>query len=534
MTLDKAKVEVGVQVVERWILAALRQRRFSSLGELNQATAELLERLNQRPFRKRSGSRLSLFEALERPALRSLPAERYELAEWKTARVNIDYHIEIERHYYSVPHPLVGQRVEARLTAGAIEIFHRGRRVASHPRSREPYRQSTLDAHRPKSHQRHLEWTPSRLIDWARTVGPATAQVFETDSRLQAASGDGLPLLPGRLAAEQALLCRARGSGLAPRAALRRLLLSKPQVDAGARARPASLGRLAARAPAHRARQHPRRRVLRSAATYRNTRSGKPAGGLMLTEQTLDKLYAMKLNGMAEAFRQQQEDPAVSSLSFEERFGLLVDQQWSWKEDRALSRRLAQARFKLAAAVEDIDYRHARGLDRKLVRSLAADSRWVRQHHNVFLLGPAGIGKSYLACALAQKACRDGFTALYTRAPQLFRELAVAHADGSLPRRLLRLARIDVLIVDDWAMAPLNEVERRDFLEVCDDRYQRRSTILTSQLPVAKWHAQIGDPTIADSILDRLVHEAHRIELQGESMRKKHAGKTASDEEAQA
>jgi DNA replication protein DnaC len=254
----------------------------------------------------------------------------------------------------------------------------------------------------------------------------------------------------------------------------------------------------------------------------------------MLTEQTLDKLYTMKLNGMAEAFRHQQEDPAVSSLSFEERFGLLVDQQWSWKEDRALSRRLAQARFKLAAAVEDIDYRHARGLDRKLVRSLAADSRWVRQHHNVFLLGPAGIGKSYLACALAQKACRDGFTALYTRAPQLFRELAVAHADGSLPRRLLRLARIDVLIVDDWAMAPLNEVERRDFLEVCDDRYQRRSTILTSQLPVAKWHAQIGDPTIADSILDRLVHEAHRIELQGESMRKKRAGKAASDEEAQA
>jgi transposase len=177
---DKAKVEVGVQIVERWILAALRQRRFTSLGELNQAIAALLERLNRRPFRRRSGSRLSLFEAFERPALRPLPAERYELAEWKTARVNIDYHIEVERHYYSVPHPLVGQRVEARLTAGAIEIFHRGRRVASHPRSRERYRQSTLDAHRPKSHQRHLEWTPSRLIDWARTVGPATAKVFET------------------------------------------------------------------------------------------------------------------------------------------------------------------------------------------------------------------------------------------------------------------------------------------------------------------------------------------------------------------
>jgi DNA replication protein DnaC len=157
----------------------------------------------------------------------------------------------------------------------------------------------------------------------------------------------------------------------------------------------------------------------------------------------------------------------------------------------------------------------------------------VRQHHNLFLLGPTGIGKSYLACALAHKACRDGYSALYTRAAQLFRDLAVARADGSLPRRLLRLARIDVLIVDDWAMAPLNEVERRDFLEVCDDRYQLRSTILTSQLPVSKWHAQIGDPTLADSILDRLVHNAHRIELEGESLRKKRARTSSPDEEAQ-
>jgi DNA replication protein DnaC len=190
----------------------------------------------------------------------------------------------------------------------------------------------------------------------------------------------------------------------------------------------------------------------------------------MLTQQTLEKLYTMKLNGMADAFQQQLEDTDIAGLSFEERFGLLVDQQWTWKENRALARRLAQARFKISAAVEDIDFRHSRGLDRKLIRSLTADSRWVRQHHNLFLLGPTGIGKSYLACALAHKACRDGYTALYTRASQLFRDLAIARADGSLPRRLLRLARIDVLIVDDWAMAPLNEIERRDFLEVCDDR----------------------------------------------------------------
>jgi DNA replication protein DnaC len=252
----------------------------------------------------------------------------------------------------------------------------------------------------------------------------------------------------------------------------------------------------------------------------------------MLTQQTLEKLYTMKLNGMADAFQQQQEDTDMTGLSFEERFGLLVDQQWTWKENRALTRRLAQARFKLSAVVEDIDFRHSRGLDRKLIRSLAADSRCI-QHHNILLLGPTGIGKSYLACALAHKACRDGYTALYTRASQLFRDLAIARADGSLPRRLLRLARLDVLIVDDWAMAPMNEVERRDFLEVCDDRYQCRSTILTSQLPVAKWHAQIGDPTLADSILDRLVHNAHRIELEGESLRKTRARNTASDEELQ-
>ncbi len=176
---DKAKAEVAVQVVERWIVAALRKRQFNSLGELNQVIGELLERINRRAFRKRSGSRLSLFESPDRPALKLLPVERYEFGEWKTARVNIDYHIEVERHYYSVPYQLVGKRVEVRLAARTIEIFHQGRRVASHPRSREPYRQTTVHEHRPKSHQQHLEWTPSRLIDWARHVGASTAKVFE-------------------------------------------------------------------------------------------------------------------------------------------------------------------------------------------------------------------------------------------------------------------------------------------------------------------------------------------------------------------
>jgi len=245
----------------------------------------------------------------------------------------------------------------------------------------------------------------------------------------------------------------------------------------------------------------------------------------MLNQQTLHKLYVMRLNGMADAFRQQLEQSEPVGLSFEERFGLLVDRQWNWKEDRALARRLRNSRLRTTASVEDIDYQTPRGLDRALLRSLAAESEWVKQHLNIFLIGATGVGKSWLAAALAHKACRDGYTVYYARAAQLFRELALAHADGSFTRLLRRLSQTDVLVIDDWAMTPLNEMERRDFLEICDDRYQARSIILTSQVPVANWHAQIGDPTAADSILDRLVHHAHRIELKGESMRKKRGGK---------
>src|SRR5450432_3857700 len=244
----------------------------------------------------------------------------------------------------------------------------------------------------------------------------------------------------------------------------------------------------------------------------------------MLNQPTIEKLNTMKLYGMADAFRAQLESTYMSQLAFEERFGMLVDQQWLWKENRALAHRLRAARLKERGVLEDIDYQHPRGLDRKLMRTLA-NSEWVRQHQNILLIGPTGIGKTWLGCALAQKACRDGFSVLHKRTTELFRELAVAHVDGSIGRVLLRLARVDVLVLDDFAMAPLKDSERRDFLEICDDRYQRRSVIITSQLPVPHWHEQIGDPSVADSILDRLVHNAFRIELTGESMRKKRGRK---------
>jgi DNA replication protein DnaC len=244
----------------------------------------------------------------------------------------------------------------------------------------------------------------------------------------------------------------------------------------------------------------------------------------MLNQPTLEKLQTMHLHGMAEAFRGQVQQTGLADLSFEERLAMLVDQEWIWRQNRALARRLTQAKFRYRASVEDIDFRLARGLDRSLVRSLTQNSAWVYQHQHVFLLGPCGVGKTWLACALAEKACRDGFTAFFRRAPKLFRDLALARADGSLSSLLARLAKIDVLVVDDWVNSPLAETERRDFLEICEDRYQLRSTILTSQIPVKRWHEQIGDPTLADSILDRLVHNAHHIELQGKSARKELRG----------
>jgi DNA replication protein DnaC len=261
---------------------------------------------------------------------------------------------------------------------------------------------------------------------------------------------------------------------------------------------------------------------------YRNALFTSPGIRIdMLQEPMMEKLTAMRPLGMVDALKAQEQDPAARELSFLERFGLLVDQQWIWRENQALARRLHTAKLK-GASVEDIDYRTSRGLDKSVIRALAQKSAWAVQHENIFVLGPTGVGKSFVACALAQKACRDGYSALYMRAASLFRDLSIARADGSLRSLLVRLSRIDVLVIDDWAMAPLAETDRRDFWEICEDRYQTRSTILTSQLPVARWHEQIGDPTAADGILDRLVHNAHRIEMRGDSMRKKRTRQPAS------
>ena len=240
----------------------------------------------------------------------------------------------------------------------------------------------------------------------------------------------------------------------------------------------------------------------------------------MLTHPTLEKLRSLKLSGMANALEEQIGMPDLKELTFEERLGLLVDREVTVRRNRKLQTLLKKAKLRLNASIEDIDYRHPRGLDKSLILSLAS-CQWIEEYNNILITGPTGVGKSYLACALAQKACREGYRTLYFRLPRLLQELTMARGDGRYGKMLINLAKTDLLVIDDWGLAPLDDHGRRDILEILEDRHNIRSTIVTSQLPQNNWHEIIGDPTLADAILDRLVHNAYKINLKGESMRKR-------------
>jgi len=250
----------------------------------------------------------------------------------------------------------------------------------------------------------------------------------------------------------------------------------------------------------------------------------------MLNEQTLTQLRTLRLDGMAAALADHASSSAASELRFEERLALLVQREIDWRDDKRLARLLKAARLKVSGAcIEDINWRASRGLDRHLVTALAGCD-WVRHARTILITGATGTGKTWLSCALARQAARQGFTALYTRTTRLLQELRVAHGDGSFSRRLAQLARIDVLVLDDFAGAPMEPGERNDLLELLDDRVGAKATLITSQLAVKAWHAWLDDPTVADAILDRIVHSAHRIALKGASLRKPEG---QADEEAQ-
>lgn len=239
----------------------------------------------------------------------------------------------------------------------------------------------------------------------------------------------------------------------------------------------------------------------------------------MLTHPTYDRLIALGLTGMARALEEQRSQPDVSALTFEERLALLIDREAAERHNKRLANRLKFAGLRQNAVVEDINLKAARGLDRALLQTLIAGD-WIDRKLNLIIIGPTGIGKSFFACALGHKACRDDRSVLYQRIPRLFNALALARGDGRHVRLLRTLARVDLLILDDWGLAPLTPDQGHDLLELVDDRHDRRSTLITSQLPVEHWHETIANPTVADAILDRLVHNAHRLQLDGPSMRK--------------
>lgn len=253
----------------------------------------------------------------------------------------------------------------------------------------------------------------------------------------------------------------------------------------------------------------------------------------MTDEETFQKLSDIRMHGFSRALREQLDNAdSYGHLSFEDRLGILVDCEWTEREARSLTRRLQLAKLRdRVAALEDIDFHHPRGLDRNLVRRLAT-CEWIKKKQNLVVTGSTGCGKTFLICAFGQKACREGFSVVYRRVPRILSEMQIARGDGSLPRLLSRWAKTDVLILDDWGLAPLGTQHRHDLLEVIEDRHGERSTIIAAQLPLKDWHKYIGDPAVADAALDRIVHSAHHITMKGESMRKRRSKLTPqSDEE---
>jgi DNA replication protein DnaC len=246
----------------------------------------------------------------------------------------------------------------------------------------------------------------------------------------------------------------------------------------------------------------------------------------LLTHPTLDQLRQLGLAGMARAFGELATTAQGGELEHAEWLGLLLDRELAGRQDRRLKARLRYARLRHQAAIEDVDYRTPRGLDRALFQKLAGGS-WIEERQNLIIEGPTGVGKSWLACALGHKACRDNHSVLYQRIPRLFADLALAHGDGRYARLMRALGGVKLLILGDWGLEPLGPEQQRDLLEIVEERYSRGATLITSQLPVDRWHDLIGNPTLADAILDRIVHNAHRIQLRGESLRRKKAQEDA-------
>jgi DNA replication protein DnaC len=459
---------------------------------LNAGIAELVVQINNRVSRHLGSSRCR-------------PSPTF--AEWKECRVGLDYHVEIEKDYYSVPQQLLREKVWARITARTIEVFHRGKRVAAHVRSSSNRKHTTVREHMPSSHRRYADWTPERLKHQASEIGRHTSALVVIILRERAHPEQGFRACVGilRLAKTygrerlEAACCRALEIGARSYSSVNSIL--KNNLDRQRPAMPADGPAIATTISA-----------APLTSTEEMTSDAHP---------TLDQLRALKLDGMAQAFVELEAQEEVRNLAHAEWLALLLDREAANRNTRRFQTRLRAARLRHGQpAIEDVDYRRPRRLDKALFQQLAT-CRWIADHRNLLVTGPCGVDKSWLSCALAQKACRDGCTVHYARVPRLFADLDLAHGDGHFARLFRMLIKIDLLVLDDWGPDRLSATQRRDLMEIVEDRHERGSILITSQLPVATWHeVVIGEPTLGDAILDRIVHNAYRLELDGPSMRK--------------
>ena len=505
--------------MQRWVLARLRHRRFFSLAELNGAIRELIVDLNDRPMRHLGTTRRALFEAIERDTLLAMPAEPYAYAEWRRCRAGLDYHVEVYEHFYSVPYRLMREVIDARITDQTIELFHNNERIACHvPQS------TAAPAHHDRRAHAELA-SPPRRVD-ANSAGCARPRrSVRPPSRWSSASSPP-SRIPNRGFAPALGSC-AWSAATGPSGW--RLLASAASTSAPAPTARCSrsCGTVSTRPTAPNPCPTSCPSSTRTSAAAATTIEEHP----MLTHPTSDRLRELGLVGMARALEEQRRHPDAADLGFEDRLAILVEREALERDTKRLATRLKFAGLRQQATPEDVDHRAARGLDRGLFQKLTS-GEWIERHQDLLVTGPTGTGKTWLSCALGHRACRDNRSVLYQRVPRLLEALGVARGDGRYARMLKSLARVQLLILDDWAITPLTAEQRRDLMEIVDDRHDRASTIVTSQVPVELWHEHIGNPTIADAVLDRLVHGAHRLELKGESMRKLRAAKAKLDETA--
>ncbi|BBU64117.1 hypothetical protein MSC49_40520 (plasmid) [Methylosinus sp. C49] len=460
-------------------------------------------------MRKLGISRRDLFEKIERDALGPLPATEWEFAEWKRARVNIDYHIDAESFFYSVPHALIHAEVDVRVTERMIEVFHRGQRVGLHERRYMGARHGTAPEHMPSVHRRYAAWTPDRFRRWAATIGPHTEGLIAAMLAARRHPEQGfrtclgvLKLYRGVEAAKaEAVSARALEIGAFNCKSVAALLTGKSRASGAGDA------------------LRQRCSITKISAVPAITTERNPS---MLAHPTLDLSNALGpgLYGLAKWFKELEHKAEARGLEHAEWLGLLLEYELTLRRQKRFETRSRAARLRHPASVEDVDYQSTRGLDRALFLKLAACD-WIAERRNLLITGASGLGKSWLACALGQKACRQDISVLYYRVPRLFTDLTVAHGDGSYGRLLRKIARARLLILDDWGPEALVGDQARDLLEIVEDRYDAGSLVITSQVPVDRWHEMIGILTIADAILDRVIHNAYRLELSGDSLRKR-------------